>query len=103
MPVPSPPHAAPQLAKLGGLLGLSPVAERGLGSFTPPDDDGNLSPGKARDAAAVVSAVGQVKVATSDHQYFSSDSVLLSAIWRFGHVVVRPNRIGTFTIAGGGS
>ena len=48
VPVPSPPHAATQLAKLGGLLGLSPVAERGLGSFSPPDDDGNFSPGKAR-------------------------------------------------------
>jgi len=33
--------AAVQLAKLGGLLGLSPVAERGLGTFTPPDGDGN--------------------------------------------------------------
>lgn len=31
-------QAAVQLAKLGGLLGLSPVAERGLGSFNPPDD-----------------------------------------------------------------
>ena len=31
-------NAAVQLAKLGGLLGLSPVAERGLGSFHPPDD-----------------------------------------------------------------
>jgi P27 family predicted phage terminase small subunit len=30
-------QAAVQMAKLGGLLGLSPVAERGLGSFTPPD------------------------------------------------------------------
>ena len=33
-------NAATQMAKLGGLLGLSPVAERGL-SFTPTDDDGN--------------------------------------------------------------
>jgi P27 family predicted phage terminase small subunit len=33
-------NAAVQLAKLGGLLGLSPVAERGLGSFQPsPDAD----------------------------------------------------------------
>ncbi len=31
-------QAAVQMAKLGGLLGLSPVAERGLGSFHPPDD-----------------------------------------------------------------
>lgn len=37
------------------------------------------------DLRAVVSAVGQVKVATSEHQYFSSDSVLLRATWRFGH------------------
>jgi HK97 family phage major capsid protein len=55
------------------------------------------------DRNAIVSAVGQVKVANSEHQYFSSDSILLRATWRFGHVVVRPNRIGTFTIAGGGS
>jgi HK97 family phage major capsid protein len=53
------------------------------------------------DQRAVVSAVGQVKVATSEHQYFSSDSILLRATWRFGHVVVRPNRLGVFTIAGG--
>jgi hypothetical protein len=32
-------------------------------------------------------------------QYFSSDSVALRATWRIGHAVVRPTRIGTFTIA----
>jgi phage terminase small subunit len=32
-------NAAVQMAKLGGLLGLSPVAERGLGSFAPVDPD----------------------------------------------------------------
>ena len=53
------------------------------------------------DTRAVVSAVGQVKVAASEHQYFSSDSVLLRATWRFGHVVVRPNRLGMFTVGGG--
>jgi HK97 family phage major capsid protein len=52
------------------------------------------------DQSAVVSAVGQVKVATSEHQYFSTDSVLLRATWRFGHVVVRPDRLGLFTIGG---
>jgi phage terminase small subunit len=31
-------QAAVQLARLGGLLGLSPVAERGLGTFHPPYD-----------------------------------------------------------------
>jgi len=28
-----------QLVKTAGQLGLSPVAERGLGSFQPPNDD----------------------------------------------------------------
>jgi hypothetical protein len=36
------------------------------------------------DQSAVVSAVGHVKVATSEHQYFSRDSVLLRATWRSG-------------------
>ena len=55
------------------------------------------------DRNAIVSAVGSVMVATSEHQYVSSDSVGLRATWRIGYVVVRPDRIGTFTIAGGGS
>jgi hypothetical protein len=55
------------------------------------------------DRNAVVSAVGLVMVATSMDQYFSSDSVAVRATWRLGHAVTRPNRIGTFTIAGGGS
>jgi hypothetical protein len=55
------------------------------------------------DRNAVVSAVGQVKVANSEHAAFAADSVLLRATWRIGHVGVRPNRIGVFTIAGGGS
>ena len=59
--------------------------------------------GVVLDKNAVVSAVGPVKVSTSGHQYFSSDSVLLRATWRVGHNVVRPERIGTFTIAGSGS
>jgi HK97 family phage major capsid protein len=33
------------------------------------------------DQRAVVSAVGQVKMATSQHQYFSCDSVMLRATW----------------------
>jgi phage terminase small subunit len=34
-------NAATQLSKLPTQLGRSPVAERGLGSFTPPDDGDN--------------------------------------------------------------
>lgn len=55
------------------------------------------------DKNAIVSAVGPVKVANSEHAVFASDSVLLRATWRFGHVVVRPDRIGTFTITTAGS
>ena len=55
------------------------------------------------DKNAVVSAVGPVRVASSEHQYFSSDSIALRATWRFGHTVVRPERIGVFTIGDTGS
>ncbi|WP_280182782.1 phage major capsid protein [Nocardia cyriacigeorgica] len=50
------------------------------------------------DKTAVISAVGQVLVATSTDAYFASDSVGLRATWRFGHVVPRPNRLGKFTV-----
>lgn len=50
------------------------------------------------DKTAVVSAVGPVMVATSEHAYFSSDSIGLRCTWRFGANVVRPDRIGTFTV-----
>ena len=55
------------------------------------------------DRNAIVSAVGDVKVASSEHQYFTSDSVALRATFRLGHVVVRPDRIGSFTIGDAGS
>lgn len=55
------------------------------------------------DRNAIVSAVGPVKVANSEHAAFVADSVLLRATWRFGHAVVRPDRLGTFTIAAAGS
>ncbi|OCB38760.1 major capsid protein [Mycobacterium malmoense] len=55
------------------------------------------------DKFAIVSAVGPVRIATSEHRYFDSDGVAIRATWRFGHVVVRPERIGKFTIAQPGS
>ena len=55
------------------------------------------------DRTAIVSASGGLQVATSLERYFESDSVALRATWRSGHQVVRPNRIGKFTIAAGGS
>lgn len=54
--------------------------------------------GLAIDRGAVVSAVGPVRVATSEHAYFSSDSVGLRCTWRIGWNLVRPDRVGKFTV-----
>lgn len=50
------------------------------------------------DKSAVVSAVGPVMVAQSEHLYFSSDSIALRCTFRFGANLVRPERIGHFTV-----
>lgn len=55
------------------------------------------------DRTAIVSAVGPVMIATSTDQYFSSDSVAVRATVRLGTNAVRPERLGVFTIDGGGS
>lgn len=54
--------------------------------------------GLVLDKAAVVSAVGDVRVASSTDVYFSSDSIGLRATFRFGQSVVHPERIGSFTV-----
>ncbi|MDV6291502.1 phage major capsid protein [Rhodococcus aetherivorans] len=50
------------------------------------------------DRTAVVSAVGDVQLAVSQDVYFASDSVGIRCTWRFGANVVRPDRIGSFTV-----
>lgn len=50
------------------------------------------------DRTAVVSAVGDVMVAQSEHAYFTSDSIGLRCTWRFGANLVHPERIGKFTV-----
>ncbi|AWG98713.1 phage major capsid protein [Rhodococcus ruber] len=50
------------------------------------------------DRSAVVSAVGDVQLAVSQDVYFASDSVGIRCTWRFGANVVRPDRIGSFTV-----
>lgn len=52
----------------------------------------------AVDRSAIVSAVGQVYVAVSEHAAFSSDTVLIRATWRFGANAVRPDRIVKFQL-----
>ncbi|OHT93181.1 phage major capsid protein [Mycobacterium syngnathidarum] len=55
------------------------------------------------DSSAVVSAVGTVNIATSEHAAFRADSTVIRATWRIGWNVVRPERIGKFTITEPGS
>lgn len=50
------------------------------------------------DRNAIVSAVGPVRVETNESVYFNSDSVAVRATWRIGHNIVRPDRIGKFTV-----
>jgi HK97 family phage major capsid protein len=50
------------------------------------------------DRSAIVSAVGDVQLATSTDVYFASDSVGIRCTFRFGANVVRPDRIGSFTV-----
>lgn len=50
------------------------------------------------DNTAVVSAVGPVNVATSEHAFFNADSIAIRCTWRFGATVVKANRIGKFTV-----
>jgi HK97 family phage major capsid protein len=75
------------------LLSLPVLVNRAVPDYT----------GVVVDRSAIVSAVGPVMVSTSEHQYFVADSIALRATWRLGHVVVRPDRIGVFTIGTGGS
>ncbi|GAB2562819.1 phage major capsid protein [Leucobacter ruminantium] len=50
------------------------------------------------DQSAVASAVGPVNVATDESAYFTTDGVALRATWRIGWNLVRPNRVGKFTV-----
>lgn len=51
------------------------------------------------DKSATIAAAGDILVAASEHAYFETDSIGLRATWRIGWNVVRPDRLGAFTIA----
>lgn len=51
------------------------------------------------DKTAVVSAAGPVQVQFSDQVFFQNDAIAARATWRFGQTVIRPERVGKFTIA----
>ncbi|WP_367582172.1 phage major capsid protein [Tsukamurella tyrosinosolvens] len=54
--------------------------------------------GLVLDNTAIVSAVGPVQVMNSEHAFFTQDSIAIRCTWRFGANVVKPNRIGKFTV-----
>lgn len=45
------------------------------------------------DQSAIVSAVGDIQVAQSEHAFFGSDSIAVRVTWRFGQNVVAPKRV----------
>lgn len=71
------------------LLGLPVIVTPAMTTMT----------GLVIDKTAVVSAVGPVQVATSEHVFFNSDGIAIRATWRFGQNVVHPDRIGSFEVA----
>lgn len=73
------------------LLSLPVIANVAVPSMT----------GIVLDRNAVVSAVGPVQVATSADAFFSTDDIGLRATWRIGQNIVRPDRVGTFTVGAG--
>ena len=73
------------------LLGLPVLKSRFIPAYT----------GVVLDRTAIVSAVGPVSIATSEHALFAKDSVQLRATWRIGWGVVRPDRIGSFDLEPG--
>lgn len=57
------------------------------------------SSGLVIDKSAIVSVVGPVSISNSEHLYFDSDTIAVRATWRFGATPVRPERLGTFSVA----
>lgn len=55
--------------------------------------------GMVIDRSQIVSAVSPVEVAVSEHAAFTSHAVILRATWAVGWAVVRPDRLGRFTVA----
>ena len=53
------------------------------------------------DRSVIVSAVGPVRVAMSDHALFARDGVQVRATWRIAWDLTRPERCGRFTVAAG--
>jgi len=50
------------------------------------------------DNREIISVVGDIKLSTSDQQFFTSDSIARRVTWRIGWGVVRPDRIAKITV-----
>ena len=50
------------------------------------------------DRGAIVSAVSPIRVAQSEHAFFTADSTAMRVTWRIGAEVMRPERVGTFSV-----
>lgn len=50
------------------------------------------------DQTAIISAVGPVEIATSEHGDFTRDGIMIRCTFRFGANIVRPDRIATFEV-----
>jgi HK97 family phage major capsid protein len=55
------------------------------------------------DKNAIAAAAGPVRIAQSEHAKFGEDAMTLRATWRIGWNLVRPDRVGRFTVAAAGS
>lgn len=55
--------------------------------------------GAVLDSTAIVAVAGPLRLAQSSDYYFNSDAIAVRCTWRIGQVVVKPNRIGTFSTA----
>lgn len=51
------------------------------------------------DKSSVISAYGDVEIATSEHAAFSRQGVAIRASWRIGHGVIRPKRLVKVTVS----
>ncbi|WP_168706484.1 phage major capsid protein [Gordonia paraffinivorans] len=85
------------------LLGAGTSDAQKLLLDVPVEVSSALAPGTGLliDSSSIVSAIGEVQVATSTEAFFASDCVAIRATWRTGHAVVRPDRLGIFTIGSG--
>jgi HK97 family phage major capsid protein len=61
----------------------------------PVDVDLDVPPGKfiVLDNTAILSVIGNIQTATSEHYYFNRDTIAIRATWRFGAKIADPARV----------